>query len=97
MPANTQPKSISGRKYHAISVLQFVLLFGPENGESPRSEIFCQIRGTSFFLKKKKNSETVSSLHYISTYFKELMRKILATNQIGLVLPMYYHSPYSDA
>ena len=34
---------------------------------------------------------------YIATYFKELMRKILATNQIGLVLPMYYHSPYSDA
>ena len=48
MPANTQPKSFSGRRERdlfrvitlEISVLQFLFLFDPENGESPLFENF---------------------------------------------------------
>ena len=98
MPGKTQPKSFSGRKYHSISDLRFVFLFGPENGVTLLFEnLLMSVKLGEPLFSKKKICGAVSSLHYIATYFKELMRKILATNQIGLVLPMYYHSPYSDA
>ena len=55
MPGKTQPKSFSGRKYHSISDLQFVFLFGPENGVTLLFEnLLMSVKlGEPLFSKKK--------------------------------------------